>query len=390
MTPSYSYMENSAGALYETAMGFASATAVANSGGADTVWLYDTLGYGVTVITPTEGYMQNSIEAPTFATAVGFATTRAVADSGGADTVWMYCSAGNNSLFFCPTNGSLSSPGQVDQFSGFQDVNVVGTGSQDSATLLDSTNAGLYVGSGSSGRLSSLSGIYVLNLSAFNNINLSGTAGGLHVITLTNLDYTIADTGFVSSSTFVTTPLTRVLALPILKQLAEKIDPALATTSDPTMLAILLRNDVGKGTTVGVNTAEWTGADAYEGYVQAIVTGQQPLICGGTQILYTDLLDAFGLQARYVDLFGATPAVGTHASVEVMLNNKWVAMDPTFNVSFMGANGQRLSFADIQAGVPFTVSSDGMTANPQLAIQNYPITIQQFCYRITYPPTVKN
>jgi hypothetical protein len=66
-------------------------------------------------------------------------------------------------------------------------------------------------------------------------------------------------------------------------------------------------------------------------------------------------------------------------------------MDPTYNVSFIGADGTtRLSFADIQAGVPFTISRDGYTSRPQAIIETYPLTIQQFCNTITYPPTVTN
>ena len=438
MTPSYSYMENSSGGIYALAMDFTTATAIADAGGTDSVWLYDTPGNDVSVMTPTYANMQNDM-GTVYATAVGFSTVTAVADSGGADTVSLSGSSGNNSLLYSPTSGSLDSSGQVNQFYGFQDVDVAGsseqnsvtpqdsrldesaplqsagasgqapaipvnrwsveellprglssTGGQDSATLLAGPNTNVYVGAGTTGRLKSLTGNYVLNISDFNHVNLSGVASGLNVITLTNPAYFISSTGFVSSSTFTNQPLTRAQSLPLEKQLAEEVDPALATTTDPTTLAILLRNDVQHDITLGPNTTEWTSVDAYERYVQAVLTEQQPLICGGMQMLYTDLLDAFGLQARYVGLFGATPAIGTHASVEVLLNNQWVVMDPTFNVSFIGANGQRLSFADIQAGVPFTVSNDGMTSSPQLVIQNYPITIQQFCYRITYPPTVTN
>ena len=388
MTPSYSFMQNGAGTDYATAIGFTTAISVANSGGADSDWLYDSPGDDVAVITPTYSYMQNGV-GTNYATAVGFTTTTAVAYAGGADIVWLYAAPGNEALYYSPTTGSLYGPGQVNLFSGFQDANVVGTGSQDSANLLDSPNTDIYVGAGNTGRLNSMTGNYVLNISSFNSVDLSGAAGGLNVITLTNPAYTINSTGFVSSSTFVQKPLTRAQALPMLKQVAEQVDPALATTTDPTALAILLRNDVQKGITVGANTTEWTSVDAYERYVQAILTGQQPVLCGGTQILYADLLEAFGLQGRYIDLFAAD-GINTHASVEVQLNNKWVVMDPTFNVSFMDANGQRLSIADVQAGVPYTVSNDGVTPQPRLIFQKYPYDFQLFCYRITYPPTVTN
>jgi hypothetical protein len=392
LTPAYAYVQNTQSGIFQVAVGFSVVTAYSNQGGNDAAWLYDSPGNDLAVMTPSYAYFALNYTTPVipYETALGFAHVTANANAGGYDTIWTYGSTGSDNLFFTPHYGYMSGSTFNNWFAGFDLTYAQGYGGQDSARLLDSPDADIYVGTGTTGRMTSLTATYELNISAFSNVNMSGAAGGLNVITLSNLGYAISYSGFVSSSNFVHQPMARSQALVLLKQVALAVDPALASVTDPTTLAIMLRNDAHNGVRIGVTSSRWESNDAYERFVQAVLTQQEPLICGGEQILYVDLLQAFGLQGRYVDLFANDINHNTHATVEVMLGGKWVVMDPTFNVSFVGPNGQHLSYADLQAGVPYTISRDGMVSRPLLIIENYPITLQQFLNRITYVATVTN
>src|SRR5262249_10232613 len=154
------------------------------------------------------------------------------------------------------------------------------------------------------GRLASLTGKYEVNINGFSNVWLAGTSGGLNVITLTTPSYAITAPGFAASQNYVFNgPLSRPMALYWLRQIVVQIDPKLATAKNAETLAILLRNDVHNWIRVGANSASWGGLDAYERAVQSVLTQNEPLLCGGMQMLYADLLEAFGLQGRYVALW---------------------------------------------------------------------------------------
>ena len=58
----------------------------------------------------------------------------------------------------------------------------------------------------------------------------------------------------------------------------------------------------------------------------AVVTREEPVICGGMMMLYVDLCQAFGLEARYVGLYLADNT-DSHASVEVNLGGRWFAIE---------------------------------------------------------------
>jgi hypothetical protein len=384
------------------AFGFSTTYVISGQGGHDAVWLYDTSASDLGVMTAdytylhggfdiSDAYNQYSGKFTTSETAIGFATTTAVADSGGFDTIWVYGTSAQDNLYFTPSAGTMLRSNHIDGwFSGFQTIYGQGSGSNDSANLQTGPAANIFVGGGTTGRLTSLDAHYDVILSSFERIAATAANNVLNVMTVTNSAYSLSLAGFTSSTKFFNVqPQTRAQALVQLKQLALQLDPALATAPDPLTLALMLRNDVHNEIQVGSNSITWQGTGAYKRLLLSVLIQQEPLLCGGMQILYTDVLAAFGLQARYVALFAADN-FHNHASVEVLLNGKWVALDPTFNVSFVGQHGQRLSFADIQAGVPFTISRDGYTSRPILVIENVPVTIQQYCFSIQYPSTVPN
>lgn len=392
LTPSYAYLQNDQSNIVQQVLGFSVYAANATHGGIDAAWLYDSPGDDLAVMTPATAYFAknpNNVATTPYESASGFDQVTANASAGGYDTLSATGSTGNDALFFTPRGGYLRGPNFSNWFAGFEVHNVQGAGGQDIATLQGSPDADIYTGSGANGRLTTLTAKFELNISKFNKVSLSG-AGGLNVITLAKLNYAIAYPGFIPISSFLRGPMDRAHSLAMLKQIATAVDPALARVKDPTTLAIMLRNDVHNGIRLGVTTPLWQRNDAYDRYIQAVLTQQEGSICGAMQILYVDLLQAFGLKGRYVGLFANDINHNTHATVEVLLGGQWVVMDPTFNVSFIGNDGKRLSYAAIQAGASFTVSRDGMVSRPMWLLENYGITIQELCYRITYPATVTN
>lgn len=101
-------------------------------------------------------------------------------------------------------------------------------------------------------------------------------------------------------------------------------------------------------------------------------------ICGGLSIVYLTLLKAFDIEARYVGMFKevteATDPVVSHASVDVLLDGEWIALDPTFNFSIW-AEGQRIGWEAAReralANDPITFASDGYAILPGRNVYDY-------------------
>jgi hypothetical protein len=105
--------------------------------------------------------------------------------------------------------------------------------------------------------------------------------------------------------------------------------------------------------------------------------------CGGLTIVYLTLLKAFGIDARYVGLFhevvDAADPVISHATVDVLIDGRWVALDPTFNFSIR-AGGERIGWEEARAlvldGEPITFDTDGYALLPRRSVgeYRYPLT----------------
>jgi hypothetical protein len=264
------------------------------------------------------------------------------------------------------------------------------SGGADVAWLYDGAGADFLKSSSNYAVLYSALGEYQTTAVGFRAMNVVGSKGGYNLVTiLASRTYTLTYSRFsLASSLAFGYKLPRAQALYWMKRIALLVDPALGRARDATELAILLRNHIYQVSLYGVNSAGWTANDAYSRYLK-VLTHHEPIICQGLQIVYTDLLHAFGLQARYVSMWAADN-FNNHASVEVRLGGRWVAMDPTYNVSFIADDGRLLSFAEIRAGIPYRNSLDGM--KPKLTpggwlqiIEGYPISLRTMLHRIFYP-----
>ena len=73
------------------------------------------------------------------------------------------------------------------------------------------------------------------------------------------------------------------------------------------------------------------------------------VLCYGMAVLFQYVLSALGIYSRililYSNLFNSSEI---HATVEVLLDGKWVVFDPTFHISFTDTDNNLLSATDIR------------------------------------------
>jgi transglutaminase-like putative cysteine protease len=100
-------------------------------------------------------------------------------------------------------------------------------------------------------------------------------------------------------------------------------------------------------------------------------------VCGGLAATYMTALEAFGIPARYVGMH-TRAAVGadSHVSVEYLDRGRWIASDPTFDVTFRDVtDGRPLSWletrARLLAGRPVHVSTDGFRVARARRLESY-------------------
>lgn len=85
-----------------------------------------------------------------------------------------------------------------------------------------------------------------------------------------------------------------------------------------------------------------------EALLKSVRAGEGAL-CADMAILYENVLSALGLPSRKVWLYrDFFERYDIHVTVEVLLQNKWVIMDPTFGVSFMNSVGELLSAQELK------------------------------------------
>lgn len=89
----------------------------------------------------------------------------------------------------------------------------------------------------------------------------------------------------------------------------------------------------------------------FMGFFNSITNQEYGHICGGMAWMLITGLESVGLPARYVGLFSGTDEsiknYANHASVEVWIDGKFMAIDPTFNVTFTDSKGKFVSWIEI-------------------------------------------
>lgn len=135
----------------------------------------------------------------------------------------------------------------------------------------------------------------------------------------------------------------------------------LRATLDPLKASVAIRDWVYRSFTPKPRDA-LPGADPPIRYA-SLGTPQATMECGGATETFIWALRAVGLHARLVQLAGksyldGTDRFDTHVTAEVLIGDKWVVSDPTYNVSFR-CGGELLSVIGIEGCL-----AHGMTPVP--------------------------
>jgi hypothetical protein len=69
--------------------------------------------------------------------------------------------------------------------------------------------------------------------------------------------------------------------------------------------------------------------------------------CGGNSLILAQILDGMGYNVRTSQMM-VNGLYGGHIIVETKLNNKWIALDPMYNLSFRNNNGALASVGEIK------------------------------------------
>lgn len=185
-------------------------------------------------------------------------------------------------------------------------------------------------------------------------------------------------------------PLTWQSALYWLHAVLPNLAPGLSQIrSDALELAIVLRNMLHQRFLYIANVASWPSQDAYERFREAIVARTTGVLCQGLAWVYQDLLLSFGIPAREVGLYSniSNVAAPTHASVEVYVNNRWIVMDPTFNIAMRDASGNYLSYQQIKTAPDSWEADSGAFASRWSLDATWKAGYNAYTRTILYPPT---
>lgn len=180
-----------------------------------------------------------------------------------------------------------------------------------------------------------------------------------------------------------------ILDRPISEDLAEirsltiALEPRLKNEDDPLRIALLLRNlmhwRIPFVNGNQVRYEDYNFVDIVTTYKQSLLDPRYGHMCGGRVIEYLVALKAFGLTARkvgmYPDVTNVHGMVNSHASVEILIGEQWIALDPQFNVSIRDEHGNRIGWQEAfdltHRGKPLITDSDGFGAHPQYSIERY-------------------
>ena len=375
--------------------GFAVVTAISHNGGSDTAVMTTTAGIDRIHFTP----KQSGLRAPRYRIRAdeprylvkGFFHVEWIGNpAGGIHFLAASGSAAQDVLTVHDGQGTLSNPGQYElDFSGFQVMAFVmphGANAQTAASLsTDAPGNDTFVANGEVGDFLQDRNDYQVQLTGFQQVQLNDTSGGTNLLSRTQVAYELSASGFTFDAAyhpFAGLPIRNEFAK--IRALSLALDPALGQITDPLTLAIALRDFVNHRYWLGAGPINpWSGEDPYSRFLAALVYRTQPILCQGVQIVFADVLKAFHIPARYVSLYA--PDGNNHATTEAWIGGHWIAMDATFDVSFVSLSGRYLSYAQLRT-TRYIVEHNGTQSQPRIPFEFYTVPLSEFLTTITYPP----
>jgi hypothetical protein len=379
-----------------TALGFAVVTAISQNGGNDSATITTTTGRDRIYYSPERTSLGpvNRILTPNCPRfrVQGFASVHLQANpSAGMHFLRATASGDNDILTISDGQGTLNSAGLYElDFTGFQMMNFISPAGRlgQSQASMSATIPGndTFQAGPRGGNFLQDRNTYEVQFSGFHQVHIDDTSGGTNLFIGSPIAYQLDISGFTPASQYHPLAGQRLVGVfAKIRAVVLQLDPSLAQITDRLNLAIALRDWVNHRFRLGEGvTAPWVTKDAYTRFLAAIVYRTQSILCQGVQVVFADVLNAFGLAARYVDLFA--PDGNNHATTEVAIGGRWLAMDATFDVSFVSPTGRYLNYAQLRLGIPYLVQHNGTQSQPRLNYEGYPVPLGNFLVRITYPP----
>lgn len=155
---------------------------------------------------------------------------------------------------------------------------------------------------------------------------------------------------------------------------------------DTLQKAIELRDLAHHKIALAYNNVDWNSYNPVDNLEQSL-KGELSYghYCGGISYTYQDMLAAFGIKSRNIQLIASAGGIDTHVSTEVFINGRWIVMDPTFNLSFR-INGAHVGYAELQTvdwgAVEFF--TDNKNPLPGRAAQDYYLPYKDLMHEIWF------
>lgn len=252
----------------------------------------------------------------------------------------------------------------------------------DTAVLDDSKGTDIFWESGNYARLMDLYQTYFVGLQGQGSLYLYGRAQEANVVVRpASMRYQFQFSGFTDLSSFMVSQG----ATSNLKRLSSLLDPSLLGATSVHDLAVRLRNHVYQSYVLGSNTAAFLTVSPLTRYINALVSKNEKVLCQGAQILYAELLDAYGIKNRKVYLW-ARDKYNNHATNEIFINGRWIIEDPSFGVEFRNGSGRLLSFSDIRTSKWHLERNGYLPRKDRPTFEQYPITLDNLVTYIVYSP----
>lgn len=113
--------------------------------------------------------------------------------------------------------------------------------------------------------------------------------------------------------------------------------------------ALAIRDAVHTRTRIGNSPAGYDRRNLDQFVYLAVEDPDSGFLCQGISDVYVLVMEAFGIQTRRVDLYAksknAPTPVKSHATVEVKIDGRWIAVDPTYAFSIFH-DGQRIDWTE--------------------------------------------
>ena len=128
---------------------------------------------------------------------------------------------------------------------------------------------------------------------------------------------------------------------------------------------------------VAVENVPWVHFSDLDWTFHSAMEGKQGHLCQGITFVYMTALRAFGIESRFIGRFEKNavtqPPVTSHASTEVLIDGRWIAIDPTFHFTIRNMSGERIGWLEAReehfSGYPIAFIDEGASPNHSFMAQ---------------------